>query len=363
MKYLRQFNEKSKVKKQFSDEEIENITKEITDISYIVEDEGYKVEIHQPYYLAGLQYFTILIRKSIDVRYFKTIEVEEFIDRLKENLSEFNISYPSKDGKYPIPYSSAPWSELKGDWYMTIYINQKEIIINESVIDKSDILDIIQELVDNGFKSKIQICYCSEDFSPFKSMPGDMRSGYDNKHPGKQSFTEFKGGLKSYLIKLTYKDGVEFEEFENCHSMFIEALDRLEELGKVFKKVHITTDAVSGLIKPTFEILIISKEKSESNLKDQFIKLLKDNGVNVPFVKGSYYNDYAHRIYIPVNSDTSSIKDWNKPTPEIKERSKKYYDLSKKIKQICKDKFKTKISHYGGRLYTGCSIEFSPWNK
>lgn len=368
MKHLKKFNE-SDIEKSHID-----IMKSINDLKYIVEDEGYQISTHKNSGLAAADSLIHLrIYKKCNRVDFISPEVEEFIDRLKEDFNTQSANrFYSRDiylpdthpgaSKYPTVFISPG---LNGSAYMDIYISKRKNVVYESSIDKSDILDIIQELMDNGFKSKIQICYCSEDFSPFKTLDGDMRSGYDNKHPGKQSFAEFKGGLKSYLIKLSYKNGVEFEEFENCHSMFVEALDRLNELGKVFKKVHITTDPNTGLIKPTFEILIISKEESKSSLKDQFKKLLNENGIETPFVKDSYYNNCDYKIAISLNSEPSNwTNSWNSMgSLEKKERSKRFSDFSKKIKEICKGKFKTSISS-GNHMFKNTGIiDFSPWDK
>ena len=227
----------------------------------------------------------------------------------------------------------------------------KNFPIFEAIKLSSNILDILQELKDNGFKCEVKKYWTSKDFTPFNTT---LVHGY-KKHPGICSTLEIKNGHLSYHIRFLSKQGLDFDKFQDMFDAFRSATDRLEEMGKVFRKVNSRTDD-SGKIKPGFHIWFITNEISTEDSKTKFIRLIS------PTLK-------ILKATIPSANDTNvSInlfpnlrdKNSNRSTDIINiEKFAKSTKLLKELKSVCAGKYLIRTSGYVA--WDGIiSIYFSP---
>ena len=218
-------------------------------------------------------------------------------------------------------------------------------ILEKKVQLGSNILNILQELRDNGFNCDIKKYWTSPDFSPFQTSSDQWGNKFT---PGKCSDRELKNGHVSYHIRLLSRSGLEFDKFQDMFDAFCAACDRIEELGKIFRKVSARTDD-AGKIKPGFHIWFITDEVSKEDSKVNFISLispaLKSFGINfVPTAHNA--NDHYIIIEPFTNRDDQPAK------------NSKFKILTTSLKSTCSKKYsiRTELNSWNGVIY----IYFNP---
>jgi len=313
------------------EKDVDKIIDSLQEVRHIVEDEGYEtntdgfLKLTNDYKKNGIEELNFCINKRCKKDEFESEELEEFIDRLKDLLVDYNLNFDKKYATGRQIYMNIFISKKRTYKYISVEDSIKGKKLNESLVTSwnkwiKDIVDTIERLKyiveDEGYRVLVDItghapvfCYIQKKLDkdwkythPKKYIPYSI-SGYGSD----ESIEEFIDRLKEEIdctLKIdNNNNNISIKFYEKQLKMFegkivdLYSKSKIDELECSYPPIPLTRNDIEKIKEVVKELRYIIEDERYITNFDQLETVEFSGGSDVNLYISKHTSDITNGLF------------------------------------------------------------------